>query len=151
MNNNIQNIKVDKDWMDAENWKEILMDYASKFIERTGRQKPTYEEVLSLDKDEFKAWVFIKASKHNQEETLKEMIEHENKTGSFAKTMKEDDASHIKALYDVFVGSEKRSRDVVSLLQKIEDVKLKYLTSSSGDLVGQLIWAKATSDYYKLL
>jgi len=35
---------MENNWLDKDNWKEMLMEFASRFIKRTGRQRPTYKE-----------------------------------------------------------------------------------------------------------
>ena len=81
----------EEDWLESENFEEIMLQHLAKFPERTGRELPTYEELLELDEDGFKAWNFVKAAGDYQEQTLKEMIEHESRTGSYAKTRREND------------------------------------------------------------
>lgn len=140
---------MENNWLDKDNWKEMCMDFASRFIQRTGHQKPTYKETLELDKDEFISWIMLKSSKENQEETLKEMIEHENETGSFMKTRKENDPPHIKMLYAVF--DENKSGKIIDLLKNLDNLAKEYkIDNNDGDLVKQIISAKAYSDYFKL-
>jgi hypothetical protein len=150
---NITDDKISEDWLDSENWKEIAIQHLSKFPQRTGRKRPTYEEILNLDEDEFKAWMFVMAGEENQQETLKEMIAHETKTGSFTKTGKENDPPHVKMIVDVF--NKDKSEEIVRVLKNLSNTSNKLIEDGSvegekGDIVQQSIWAKATSDYFKL-
>jgi sarcosine oxidase delta subunit len=91
-----------EDWLELENWKDIALEHMAKFPKRTGKSRPTYEEMLELDEDEFKAWLFVKGEGDNQEQTLKEMIEHESRTGSFTKTARNDVPPHEQLILNVF-------------------------------------------------
>jgi hypothetical protein len=143
--------KADKNWLDSENWKDIALEHMAKFPKRTGRSRPTYEEILELDEDEFKAWMFVMGEGENQEQTLKEMIEHETKTGSFAKTAKTDIPPQEQVILNVF--DKDKSAETIKVLRDLdkavkeinEDEEKEYV-----DIVKQSIWAKATSDYFGL-
>jgi hypothetical protein len=141
-----------EDWLGSDNWKETAIEHLSKFPQRTGRQSPTYEEMLDLEEDEFKAWLFVKGDKTNQDEFLKEMIKHETQTGSFAKTGRENDPPHVKMIVDVF--DKDKSEEIVNALRKLSDTSNELIDKGAdgekGDIVQQSIWAKGTSDYYKL-
>jgi len=91
----------------------------------------------------------LKSGKENQEETLKEMIEHENETGSFTKTRRENDPPHIKMIYAVF--DENKSKKIIDILKNLDNLAKEYkIDNSEDDLVKQIILAKAYSDYFKL-
>jgi len=137
-----------EDWLESENFEEIALQHLAKFPKRTGRELPTYEELLELDEDEFKAWMFVKAEGDYQEQTLKEMIKHESKTGSFAKTGRENDPPQVKMIVDVF--NKEKSAEVVEALKNLDEVYYKYGGEEAGDIVNQSIYAKGISDYYKV-
>ena len=145
-------VEKKEDWLESENWKDIALEHMAKFPKRTGKSRPTYEEMLELDEDEFKAWLFVKSKGDNQKETLDEMITHEERTHSFAKTGKEDDPAHIKMIVDVF--NREKSDEIVRVLKNLSETSNKLidegLDGEKGDIVEQAIWAKGTSDYFKL-
>lgn len=144
--------ETNEDWLDSENWREIAIEHLSKFPQRTGRKRPTYEEILELDEDEFKAWLFVMAESENQDDTIKQMTEHETRTGSFGKTKREDDTPFTKLIVDVF--DTEKSAEVVSTLRNLSTTANKLVDEGAegekGDIVKQSIWAKGVSDYYKL-
>lgn len=141
-----------EDWLDGENWKEIMLKHLSKYPQRTGKKNPTYDEMLKLDKDEFKAWLFVMKEPDHQKEMLAEMIDHEERTGSFAKSKKESDTDFTKLIFDVF--NRDRSKEVVDVLKRLSstanELGYKDEHGGKGDVVTQAIWAKATSDYFGL-
>jgi hypothetical protein len=140
----------DEDWLDSENWQDIALQHMAKFTKRTGEsRRPTYEELLQLDKDEFKAWLFVKGEGDNQEQTLKEMIEHESRTGSFTKTARTDIPPHEQLILNVF--DKDKSAETIKAIRNLDKVANELKEGEEDeDIVKQSIWAKATSDYYKL-
>jgi len=143
--------KTDKNWLDSENWKEIALEHLAKFPKRTGRSRPTYEEMLELDEDEFKAWLFVKAEGENQEQTLKDMIEHETKTGSFTNTAKADIPPQEQVIFNVF--NKDKSAETIKVLRNLDKVANELNADEEKgyvDIVKQSIWAKGTSDYFGL-
>lgn len=138
-----------ENWLESENWREVALEHMAKFSKRTGKSRPTYEEMLELDEDEFKAWLFVKGEGDNQEQTLKEMIEHESRTGSFTKTARNDIPPHEQLILNVF--DKDKSAETIKALRNLDKVanELKE-EKGSEDFVKQSIWAKATSDYFKL-
>lgn len=149
-----QSVKAGKnaDWIDDENWKETMLVHLSKYPQRTGKKSPTYEEILELDKDEFKAWIFVRSAPDFQDELIKEMLDHEEKTGSFTKTGRNDDGPFTKLILDVF--NRARSKEVVDVLRRMSETANKLIDEGAdgekADSVKNAILAKATSDYYKL-
>lgn len=138
-----------EDWLESENWREVALEHMAKFPKRTGKSRPTYEELLELDEDEFKAWLFVKAEGDNQEQTLKEMITHESKTGSFTKTARNDIPPHEQLILNVF-DKDKRA-ETIKALKNLDKVANELRGEEDNeDIVKQSIWAKATSDYFKL-
>lgn len=150
--NSTENQKSKKDWLEGENWKNEMLIHLAKFPKRTGRSRPTYNEMLELDEDEFKAWLFVKAESDNQEELLQEMIEHEEDTGSFAKTSKPNGTEFEQVILDLF--KREKSDEVAGILRKLCEVTdehgLNDVDGSSTDLIKTALWAKGTSDFYKL-
>jgi len=138
-----------EDWLESENWREVALEHMAKFPKRTGKSRPTYEEMLELDEDEFKAWLFVKGEGENQEQTLKEMIEHESRTGSFTKTARNDIPPHEQLVLNVFY--KDKSAETIKALRNLDKVANELKEEKDNeDIVKQSIWAKATSDYFKL-
>ena len=142
--------EADKDWLDDENWKEIMLQHLSKYPQRTGKNMPTYDEILKLDEDEFKAWLFVMANSDHEKDTLEQMIDHEERTHSFEKTKREDASVFTKAILDVF--RRERSKEIVDLLKRVDESyrKGKHEEGECVDIVKQALWAKANSDYFGL-
>jgi hypothetical protein len=138
-----------EDWLDSENWQDIALEHMAKFPKRTGKSRPTYEEMLELDENEFKAWLFVKGEGDNQEQTLKEMIEHESRTGSFTKTARADIPPHEQLILNVF--DKDKSAETIKAIRNLDKVANELKDDKKDeDIVKQSIWAKATSDYFKL-
>lgn len=146
---NSKDTNTEENWLDSENWQDIALQHMAKFPKRTGRSRPTYEEMLELDIDEFKAWLFVKGEGDNQEKTLEEMIEHESRTSSFAKTAKADIPPQEQLILNVF--DKNKSAETIKALRNLDKAANELIKDEeNGDIVKQSIWAKATSDYYKL-
>lgn len=145
-------LETKENWLNDENWKEKMLEHLSKYPERTGRETPTYDEMLNLDKDEFKAWIFVRSAPDFQDELIKEMLDHEEKTGSFTKTGRNDDGPFTKLILDVF--NRARSKKVVDVLRRMSETANKLIDEGAdgekADSIQNAILAKATSDYYKL-
>jgi len=129
-----------------------MANHIAKYRKKSGKKMPTYEEMLGLNKEEFLSWVLFRIIGLNREKLLEEMVEHEDKTGSFAKTGREDDPAHIKFILDAFKNS--KSKEVIAHLQSLTDIVNKYGYKDSdnreGDIIRDIIFAKATSDYVGL-
>lgn len=147
-----KNAVADDDWFEADNWREIMLQHLSKYPKRTNKKSPTYEEMLTLDKDEFKSWIFLRSTPDFQDELIKEMLDHEEKTGSFTKTAKKDDTLFTKLILDVF--NRERSKEVIDVLRRMSETANKLvdegIEGEKGDSVRDAILAKSASDYYKL-
>ena len=81
---------------------------------------PTYDQMLKMNEEDFKKWLTLR-NETDREKLLIEMIDHEERTGSFRKTAKKISGSE-QAILDVF------------------DI----------DLVEHAIFAKAASDHVGL-
>ena len=144
----VGNACEDENWLESDSFEEIAIQHLQKFPKRTGREIPTYEELLELEKDEFKAWMFVKASAEFQEQTLEEMINHESVTGSFSKTVREDDPPQQKLILDIFI--KERSVKVIDAIRGLDKAYHELGGDNESDIVTQAIYAKAISDYYQL-
>jgi hypothetical protein len=142
------NSEKNTDWLDDENWKETMMQHLTKYPQRTGKENPTYTEMLTLDKDEFKAWLFAMAeTSQYQKELLEQMINHEEKTGSFEKTKQKGNSDVENLTFDVF--KRGRSKEVVGTLTRLSEL-VGESKSDTVSVVKQAIHAKAMSDYFGL-
>lgn len=101
-----------------------LLNYIAEYRERSGKEMPTYEEMLKLNREEFESWLFFRIQKPNRKKLLMEMIEHENKLGSFEKggkkeisslLEKEISSSNVDFAQGVFKKSNKK------MVQTLED------------------------------
>lgn len=128
-----------------------MLKHISAYRQRTGKEMPTYKEMLALSKEEHQSWLIFRALKDNREKLLAEMIEHEEKTGSFGKTARGNDPPHTKLVLDVF--KKDRSEEVTDVLQRLSDTanELGYeKDGGKGDIIRDAIYAKAASDYVGL-
>jgi hypothetical protein len=139
-------VKNNADWFEDENWKETILQHLEKFPQRTGKKTPTYNEMLVLDEDEFKAWLFVMAEPPQQTEFLGQMIDHEEKTGSFERRKQESDSDFTKLIFDIF--KRERSKETIDILTRMNNA-VRELGHSGDNIVKQAIYAKATSDYFK--
>lgn len=99
---------------------------------------PTYEAMLKMNDEDFRKWLLIRVEEPNKEELLVEMIAHEEKTSSFAKSARREVTPAQQAMLDVF----NRNESVV-LTKAFDDTN--KLTNI--DLVMEAIFAKAASDH----
>lgn len=93
--------------------------------------------MLELDEDEFKAWVFAMAEGENQDDAIKQMVEHETNTGSFAKTKREDDTAFTKLIVDVF--DEDKSAEVVNTLRNLSTTANKLVDEGADGEKGDIV------------
>ena len=103
---------------------------------------PTYDLMLKLVEKEFQQWLLIR-NETDREKLLAEMIDHEERTGSFRKTAKKEMTGAEQAVLDVF-DIDKSAR----IVRTFGNVK-KALTEGEKegvDLVEHAIFAKAASD-----
>ncbi|MFH1233025.1 MAG: hypothetical protein V1649_00010 [Patescibacteria group bacterium] len=121
-----------------------MLNHIAKYRERSGKEMPTYEEMLKLSKEEFQTWLFFRVQKSNRNKLLTEMIEHEEKTGSFGKESreiilelleKEVDSPHLQFAQGIF------KKDNKKMVQILEDENV------GGDEIRDSIFAKAIVDY----
>lgn len=128
---------------DEENWQEIMLKEIAKYPERTGRQRPEYEEMLDMDENEFRAWLIVKSKGHNQETTLSEMIQHEQKTNLYTRHSKDVDPITRVAAYDIF--DPKKSEETVKHLRELYE--LTNEAEDQSDPIFTALFAKGVSDY----
>ena len=104
------------------------------------KKDPTYDEMLKLSEKEFQQWLLIR-NETDREKLLAEMIDHEERTGSFSKTAKKEITKQEQLVLDVF--NREKSREVIKWLEK-----LKGFTGYNA--VQEAIFAKASSDHVRL-
>ena len=107
---------------------------------------PTYDQMLKLDEKEFQQWLLLR-NETDREKLLLDMIDHEERTGSFRKTAKKEITGAEQAVLDVF-DIDKSAR----IVRTFGNVK-KVLTEGEKegiDLVEHAIFAKAASDRVSL-
>ena len=51
-----------------------MLKHLSDYRKRSGKQMPTYEEMLEMNKDELQTWALYRVQKENRKELLVEMI-----------------------------------------------------------------------------
>lgn len=107
---------------------------------------PTYDQMLKLDEKEFQQWLLIR-NETDREKLLAEMIDHEDETGSFRMTAKEEVSGAEQALLDVF--DVDKSARIVRTFGKVKKV-LTEGEKEGIDLVETAIFAKAASDHVGL-
>lgn len=112
-----------------EEWKESQF-ILFKFVKKTGKTTPTYEEMIGLDREEFKAWLFAR-TQISLKELLGEMVNYEKETN----THKENDSQDVKKTIQLF-------RE-----QSIEEI----LSNNQNAEIQNMIRSKGLSDYYKQL
>lgn len=124
-----------------------MLNHIAEYRKRSGREMPTYEEMLKLSKEEFQTWLLFRVQKPNRNKLLTEMIEHGEKTGSFGKESreriselleKEIDSPHLQFAQGIF------KKDNKKMVQILEDENV------GGDEIRDSIFAKAISDYMPL-
>lgn len=137
------------DWLNSENFEEILFHHLGKTRKRTGRERPeSYEELLTIqDEDEFIAWLFILSGGEYQENTLQEMIEHESTIGNYLAQMRDDDPDTTKVLYYLF--DKERSAEAFKALKGIIDISDKYGYEGDDDIFHEALFAKGLHDYHE--
>ncbi|OGF65350.1 hypothetical protein A2Z53_02450 [Candidatus Giovannonibacteria bacterium RIFCSPHIGHO2_02_42_15] len=108
---------------------------------------PTYDQMLKMDEREFQQWLLLR-NETDREKLLAEMIDHEDRTGSFRKTAKGKEVSGgAQAILDVF-DIDKNAR-IVRTFGKVKEV-LTENEKEGIDLVEHAIFAKAASDHVGL-
>lgn len=109
-------------------------------------ENPTYDQMLKLDEKEFQQWLLIR-NETDREKLLAEMIDHEDETGSFRMTAKEEVSEAGQALLDVF--DVDKSARIVRTFGKVKKV-LTEGEKEGIDLVEHAIFVKAASDHVGL-
>lgn len=128
---------------------EAMIKIVGDYYAKTGKkEKPVYEQILQMDKDEFQTWMLMRIQAPEQDSLLKEMIGHEEKTGSFAKTFREDDPDYYKLFIDLF--NKDKSESVKKVLNDAKAMLEKYGYKSEGDVIKESMMAKAVEDYYAI-
>ena len=130
-----------------------MANHIAKYKKKNGKEMPTYEEMLGLNEEEFVSWVLFRIIGPNREKLIKEMVEHEDKTGSYAKTGRKDDPAHIRFILDAF--KKNKNKEVVARLQSLTDTVNKYGykdgDNRKGDIIRDIIFDKSTLDYAELV
>ena len=106
---------------------------------------PTYDQMLKMNEEDFKKWLTLR-NETDREKLLIEMIDHEERTGSFRKTAKKISGSE-QAILDVF--DIDKSARIVRTFGKVKSA-LTEGEKEGIDLVEHAIFAKAASDHVGL-
>lgn len=109
-------------------------------------ENPTYDQMLKMNEEDFKKSLILR-SETDRVKLLEEMIDHEERTGSFRKTAKEEISGSGQAVLDVF-DRDKSSR-IARTFEKVKEV-LTESEKEDIDLVEDAIFAKAASDHVGL-
>jgi len=107
---------------------------------------PTYDQMLKMNEEDFKKWLTLR-NETDREKLLAEMIDHEERTGSFRKTAKKEISGSEQAVLDVF--DIDKSARIVRTFGKVKNA-LTEGEKEGIDLVEHAIFAKAASDHVGL-
>jgi len=107
---------------------------------------PTYEKILEMTKDKSQK-IFFERYSTDLRVLLEEMINHEEKTGTFAKTAKGKIKPEIQIILNVF--DKEKSKETVSYFDKIDRLLADHKDSETS-LLSEAIFAKFASDLYEL-
>lgn len=114
----------------------------TKTAAEKNNENPTYDQMLKLDEKEFQQWLLIR-NETDREKLLLEMIDHEEKTGSFRKSAKKEITGAGRALLDVF--DIDKSARIVRTFGEVKEA-LTEGGKEGIDLVEDAIFAKAATD-----
>jgi hypothetical protein len=120
-----------------------MSKHLSDYRKRTGKQMPTYDEMLKMNEDELRTWTLYRIQKENREKLLEEMITHEEKTSSLRKTVRKKITAGEQAVLNVF--DRNKSSGTVDALRKMGKILLED-DKEEKDFVMDAIFAKITSD-----
>jgi len=109
----------------------------------TDQTFPSYDEMLKMGEEDFQEVLLLRTETPYREKLLEEMLEHEKKNGSFAKTATGEISDTQKLILGVF--DEDKSVESISLLHRASEQANKH-GGDEIDLVNDAIFAKATSD-----
>ncbi|MFA5935800.1 MAG: hypothetical protein WC787_03030 [Patescibacteria group bacterium] len=110
---------------------------------------PSYVEILKMEKEPFTEWIIARSQDTYRKGLLEEMIEHEERTGSFKNSARKELDPVDQLVFDIF--DRQKSEETIRVLEGVENAA--KATGYEGDNVGAVksaIFAKATSDYFKL-
>jgi len=116
------------------------------FSAKASNGNPTYDQMLRLGENEFQQWLLLRNGT-DREKLLAEMIDHEKRTDSFRKTAKKEITGAEQAVLDVF--DINKSARIIRTFGEVKSA-LTEGEKEGIDLVGDVIFAKAASDYIKL-
>lgn len=106
---------------------------------------PTYDEMLEMDEEKCGEWILLRTEKPNREKLIEEMIDHEERTKSFEKTMAgKEITGEQRMVLDIF--DRMKSLSTIQLLSKLEET----LEGEEKDIVQEAIFAKTASDLVHL-
>ena len=117
-----------------------------KIAMKTNNENLTYDQMLKLDEKEFQQWLLLR-NETDREKLLSEMIDHEERTGSFRKTAKKEITGAEQAIFDVF--DIDKSARIVRTFGKVKEA-LTEGEKEGIDLAETAIFAKAASDKVSL-
>lgn len=127
---------------------DVMKKALQKYYEENGSDThiPTYTEMLEMSADEFKKWIVFRVENPHRDQLLKEMIVHEESTGSFKNSARKEITPAEQVVLDVF--NPAKSVEIVSLLGRMKDILGE--NEEPSDLVQDAILAKAASDHVGL-
>jgi pantothenate kinase len=106
----------------------------------------TYDEMLDLSQEDFRNLLLIR-DEYNRTDLLEEMIDHEERTGSFKKTAKAGTSGAEQAILDIF--DRQKGAHIIETFKKVKNA-LTEGDKEGIDLVQHAIYAKAASDHVGL-
>ena len=109
------------------------------------KKYPSYEEILKM-KEDLAQKVFLERHTADLKSLLAEMIDHEERTGSFAKTARGEIKPAEQMILNVF--SKEKSKEITDLFDKIDNA-LTDSESGAPNLIDDAVFAKFASDFHK--
>jgi len=150
-------------------WRSQMADHVIKWKKVTGRDFPSYEEMLELSEGYFNTFLFVRTKiPEEREKLLKEMREHEARHPSFAEPPDEIAVMPNQELADAFsshdpkiigetisrkVFSQREGEETVQILTNLYELSEELGYSDDGDPmkkvnpINMMIWTKAGQDY----
>jgi len=127
-----------------------MLSHIADYRKRTGKEIPTYEEMIEMPRDEFYTWLFYKTQKPHRRKFHRELTTHEERTGNFGSLKDEE----ILEMLDW--KAEVSSKDVAGLARGIVEKGNEKLVETIsdekfyGDKVRDILYAKAVTDFLNL-
>lgn len=137
---------------DLDDFQKDMLKDISEYRERTGKDMPTYDEMLGFEESKFQSWILFRTSEDIRKDLLDEMIDHEERTKSFHRTATGNESPIEQLVLDAF--KKEDSEEIINTINNLDKVAketgYEEEHGKEADLVNQIIYAKATSDFVNL-